>query len=55
MSPIPPLYVRDAQGNIMRENGRIIYDANQTNFTRPNIVGNAVRDKAAKIRQRKRR
>ena len=46
MGPIYPLYVRDAQGNIMRENGRIIYDANQTNFTRPNIVGNAVRDNA---------
>ena len=46
MAPIYPLYVRDAAGNIMRENGRLVYDANQTNFQRPSIVGNAVRDNA---------
>ena len=28
----------------MKENGRIVYDANQTNFKRPSIVGNAIRD-----------
>jgi len=44
MGPIYPLYVRDAQGNIMKENGRIVYDANQTNCARPSVVGNAVRD-----------
>ena len=44
IGPIYPLYVRDAEGNIMHENGMKVYDANQTNFTRPSIVGNAVRD-----------
>ena len=44
MAPIYPLYVRDAQGNIMKENGRTIYDANQTNFQRPSLLGNPVRD-----------
>ena len=44
MGPIYPLYVRDAQGNIMYKNGMKVYDANQTNFIRPSIVGNAVRD-----------
>ena len=44
MGPIYPLYVRDADGNIMYSNGMKVYDANQTNFIRPNIVGNAVRD-----------
>lgn len=44
IAPIYPLYVRDAEGNIMTENGRTVYDANQTNFVRPNFVGNAVRD-----------
>ena len=44
IGPIYPLYVRDADGNIMYENGMKVYDANQTNFIRPNIVGNAVRD-----------
>ena len=44
MGPIYPLYVRDAEGNIMYKNGMKVYDANQTNFIRPNIVGNAVRD-----------
>ena len=45
MGPIYPLYVRDAEGNIVTENGITIYDNNtNTNFKRPNIVGNAVRD-----------
>ncbi len=44
IAPIYPLYVRDAEGNIMYENGYKVYDANQTNFKRPNIIGNAVRD-----------
>lgn len=44
MGPIYPLYVRDAQGNIMKKDGRVVYDANQTNFARPSVVGNAVRD-----------
>lgn len=46
MAPIYPLYVRDADGNIMTENGRVIYDANQTNFQRPSLLGNPVRDNA---------
>lgn len=44
MGPIYPLYVRNADGSIKYENGMKVYDANQTNFIRPNIVGNAVRD-----------
>lgn len=44
MGPIYPLYVRNADGKIMRENGMPVYDANQTNFVRPSFVGNAVRD-----------
>ncbi len=44
IGPIYPLYVRDAEGNIMYENGMKVYDANQTNFIRPGISGNAVRD-----------
>ena len=44
MGPIYPLYVRDASGQIMTENGMKIYDSNQTNFIRPAFVGNAVRD-----------
>jgi TonB-linked SusC/RagA family outer membrane protein len=44
IGPIYPLYVRDAEGNIMTENGRVVYDSNQTNFARPNFMGNAVRD-----------
>ncbi|MBQ5642804.1 MAG: TonB-dependent receptor [Bacteroidaceae bacterium] len=44
MAPIYPLYVRDAKGNIMEENGRVVYDANQTNFKRPTLLGNPVRD-----------
>lgn len=44
IAPIYPLYVRNADGSIKTEKGRIIYDYNQTNFKRPSIVGNAVRD-----------
>ena len=44
MGPIYPLYVRDATGHIMMENGMKVYDSNQTNFIRPAFVGNAVRD-----------
>lgn len=44
IGPIYPLYVRNADGSIMKQNGRTVYDSNQTNFTRPSIVGNAVRD-----------
>ena len=44
MGPIYPLYVRDADGRIMMENGMKVYDSNQTNFIRPAFVGNAVRD-----------
>ena len=44
MGAIYPLYVRDAEGNIVKENGRTIYDANQTGVKRPGIIGNAVRD-----------
>ena len=51
IGPIYPLYVRDADGNIMYENGMKVYDANQTNFVRPNIVGNAVRDNEVNRKQ----
>ena len=52
VAPIYPLYVRDAEGNIIYENGYPLYDANtQTNFKRPNIVGNAVRDNAIDRKQ----
>lgn len=44
IAPIYPLYVRNADGTIKRENGRIIYDANQTDFSRAGTMGNAVRD-----------
>lgn len=48
IAPIYPLYVRklDAEGNpyILTENGRTVYDANQTNFKRAAMTGNAVRD-----------
>ena len=44
IAPIYPLYVRDANGNIMYNSGRIVYDANQTNFQRASGTGNAVRD-----------
>jgi len=51
IAPIYPLYVRNADGTIKTENGRIVYDANQTNFKRPNFVGNAVRDNEYNTRQ----
>ena len=44
MAPIYPLYVRNADGTIKTENGRIVYDSNNTNFVRAAHVGNAVRD-----------
>ncbi len=44
MGPIYPLYVRNADGSIKTENGRVIYDSNNTNFIRPAVVGNAIRD-----------
>ncbi|MCR5819554.1 MAG: TonB-dependent receptor [Bacteroidaceae bacterium] len=44
MGPIYPLYVRNADGSIKVENGMTVYDYNQTNQSRPSIVGNAVRD-----------
>ena len=44
MAPIYPLYVRNADGSIKVEDGRVVYDSNQTNFKRPSVVGNAVRD-----------
>ena len=48
IGPIYPLYVRkvDAEGNpyLYKENGNQIYDSNNTNFKRPNFVGNAIRD-----------
>ena len=51
IGPIYPLYVRDAKGNIMYENGMKVYDSNQTNFVRPSFVGNAVRDNEVNRRQ----
>ncbi len=52
MAPIYPLYVRDAETHqIMTENGRKIYDANQTGFKRASFVGNAVRDNEYNKRQ----
>ena len=44
IGPIYPLYVRNADGSIKKENGRTVYDSNNTNFVRPSIVGNAIRD-----------
>ena len=51
IAPIYPLYVRDAQGNIMVKNGLTQYDYNQTNQKRPGTVGNAVRDNETDVRQ----
>lgn len=43
IAPIYPMYVRDADGNIMtNEIGGPVFDQNQTNFTRPAITGNAM-------------
>lgn len=52
MGPIYPLYVRDADGNIMTEDGMKVYDSNQTNFARPAFVGNAVRDNEVNSKKR---
>ena len=52
MAPIYPLYVRDADGNIMYENGMPVYDSNQTNFARPAFIGNAVRDNEVNSKKR---
>ncbi|MBM6865608.1 SusC/RagA family TonB-linked outer membrane protein [Bacteroides caecigallinarum] len=51
IAPIYPLYVRNADGSIKTEGGRTVYDSNQTNFVRPSIVGNAVRDNEYDSRQ----
>ena len=51
MAPIYPLYVRDASGQIMTEDGRTVYDSNQTGFIRPAFVGNAVRDNEVNQKQ----
>ena len=45
IAPIYPLYVRDATTHeILKENGRTVYDSNQTKFKRAAFTGNAVRD-----------
>ena len=48
IGPIYPLYVRKVDENnqpyLYKENGNQIFDSNNTNFKRPNFVGNAVRD-----------
>lgn len=44
IAPIYPLYVRNADGSLMIQDGRQVYDRNQTNFKRPAIVGNAFGD-----------
>ncbi len=45
MAPIYPLYVRNADGTIMKNNGYTVYDSSgNTNFIRAAHVGNAVRD-----------
>ncbi len=48
IGPIYPLYVRkvDEAGRpyLYQEGGRQIFDSNNTNFKRPNFVGNAIRD-----------
>ena len=51
IGPIYPLYVRGTDRQIMYENGMKVYDANQTNFIRPNIVGNAIRDNEVNRKQ----
>ena len=52
IAPIYPLYVRNADGSIKHDdNGLTVYDANQTNFKRPNTVGNAIRDNEINKRQ----
>ena len=53
LAPIYPLYVRTCdvledgtlgEPYIIKDNGRIRYDSNNTNQTRPALVGNAIRD-----------
>lgn len=44
IAPIYPLYVRNADGSIKTEDGRTVYDSNNTSFKRANFVGNAIRD-----------
>lgn len=45
IGPIYPLYVRATETHeIMTDQGRTVYDANNTNFKRPTVVGNAIRD-----------
>ena len=48
IAPIYPLYVRklDNNGNpyIVTENGRVLYESNNTNQVRASTVGNAIRD-----------
>ncbi len=52
IGPIYPLYVRATETHeIMTENGIRMYDSNQTNFKRPSIVGNAVRDNEVNQKQ----
>lgn len=45
LAPIYPLYVRNADGSYATNAlGDRVYDINQTNQTRPNIMGNAIGD-----------
>ena len=45
MGAIYPLYMRDKDGNIMTESGRVQYMTNNnTNQTRPSFLGNAAQD-----------
>ena len=44
IAPIYPLYVRDANGQIMKDDGRVMYDNNQAGFVRAGFVGNPIRD-----------
>lgn len=48
IAPIYPLYVRDAETKEIKMDGnRVVYDTStNTNFKRPSIVGNAIRDNA---------
>jgi TonB-linked SusC/RagA family outer membrane protein len=52
MGPIYPLYVRNADGSIKTDNGRTVYDSNQTGQQRPSVVGNAIRDNEYNDRNR---
>lgn len=46
IAPIYPLYVRESGTHKIMKNqiGGNLYDSNNTNFIRPNFVGNAIRD-----------